>query len=128
MQSARCEVEAQRARKKPFPIWDFSGYNSITTEELPAIDEPTQTMKWYAESSHYSKNACVLILNRMFNPTITGKDAPNDFGVIITTENIEGHLGLIRASRKQYVETHAEDVSEIRELIKKLNKIWLRTD
>lgn len=29
------QEEAQREGKQPYPLWDFSGYNSITTEEIP---------------------------------------------------------------------------------------------
>jgi hypothetical protein len=32
------EQQANKYGKTPFPLWDFSGYNTFTTEEVPPLD------------------------------------------------------------------------------------------
>lgn len=61
------------------PYWDFSGYNSITTDN-----------KNYYEHSHYRENVSKLIAARIFNDTTIA--VPNDFGKHVHLENIKRHL------------------------------------
>ncbi|MEB3884628.1 hypothetical protein [Lyngbya sp. CCY1209] len=107
------EQEARRHDRPPFPIWDFSGYTSLTTEAVPAPEDQTTSMKWYYESSHFSKELGDLVLDRVFDYRETGRDLPGDFGVLLTADNIEEHLAKIRRNRQRYRETHGEDVKEI---------------
>lgn len=69
------------------PVWDFSGYNSITTEPIG------QDMKNYLDSSHYSSKVGDLILNRLFN--YQEETIATDFGILITSENIGSHLAQV---------------------------------
>ncbi|MDJ1169425.1 hypothetical protein PMG71_08305 [Roseofilum sp. BLCC_M154] len=73
------------------PVWDFSGYNSITTEFI------TDQMTKYRDSSHFTMHVGDLILNRIlqYNQEIV----PEDFGIMIAQENIEEHLEDIRKQR-----------------------------
>ena len=80
---------------KIVPVWDFSGYNSITSEPIKA------GMKNYADSSHYRENIGNLILNRVLN--YQSNTVPKDFGVLITPENIESHIAKINANRENWV-------------------------
>lgn len=80
---------------KIVPVWDFSGYNSITSEPIKA------GMKNYADSSHYLENIGNLILNRVLN--YQTKSLPKDFGVLIKPENIESHLAKIRTDRENWL-------------------------
>ena len=81
------------------PVWDFSGYNSITTEPV------AKGMKNYLDSSHYSSEVGNLILNRLFNyqeETVTA-----DFGILITQENIQSHLDLILVEQTSWSDKNA---------------------
>jgi hypothetical protein len=71
------------------PFWDFSGYNTITTEQI------NDQMKNYFESSHYKKVVGNLILNRVLG--YQEDRVPPDFGTLITPVNIESHLQKIQA-------------------------------
>lgn len=82
------------------PVWDFSGYNSITAEPL------SDNMQNYLESSHYVKEIGDLVLNRLFDHQL--EKVPNDFGVLITPKNIEAHLAEIREQRKQWATQNAD--------------------
>jgi hypothetical protein len=61
------------------PFWDFSGYNSVTTDD-----------RNYYESSHYRITVVKYILARVFNDAAV--NVPEDFGVSVTKDNIEEHL------------------------------------
>ncbi|NEQ87322.1 MAG: hypothetical protein F6K26_47080, partial [Moorea sp. SIO2I5] len=89
-------------------VWDFSGYNSITTE---AIGEG---MKNYWDSSHYREEVGDLILNRLFS--YQSQTVPEDFGVLITPENVESHLGKIRNERESWAENNPDLVQLVEDL------------
>ena len=44
---------------------------------------------------------------------------PDDFGVRITSANLDAHLDHIRSEREQYRRTHPDDVAEIEVLAQK---------
>jgi hypothetical protein len=104
------KVVAERLGKMPYPVWDFTGYNSITTETLPALGDTTTLMNWYWEGSHYTREAATLILDKMLGK---GENTPDDFGVRINASNIEQQLRAIHEQRKQYHATHRADVKEL---------------
>lgn len=107
------EEEALRAGQRSFPLWDFSGYHSISTEAVPALGDKTTMMHWYFDSSHYTPAAGDLVLDRIFNYHSPNRTIPDDFGVLITSQNIEAHLAHIRADREHYRLTHPDDIAEI---------------
>lgn len=89
------------------PIWDFSGYNSITTESIK------QERKYYWDSSHYKKEVGDMILGKI-NGIET--NIPSDFGVLITPDNIENHLIAIQKSREEWGKNNLEIVDYIQTL------------
>jgi hypothetical protein len=84
------------------PVWDFSGYNSITTEPL------TDNMQNYLESSHYFKEIGDLVLDRMFD--YQSDKVPADFGVLVTSDNVEAHLAKIWTQREVWATQNADVV------------------
>lgn len=107
------EEEARGAGRKPFPLWDFSGYNSVTTEPFPALGED-RTMKWHFESSHYTPATGNLMLDRM-----AGRSAV-DFGTVLRTSNVEAQLAAARRDRIAWRAAHASDAAEIEQLAARL--------
>ena len=104
--------EAEKAGTSPFPIWDFSGFNSLTTEPFPLIGDTTE-MHWYWESSHYKEALGNLVLGRVFDYVDSRREVPRDFGVRIGAENLEAHLTRIREDRENWRIEHPDDVHEI---------------
>ncbi|MFC1932391.1 hypothetical protein ACFLXU_02005 [Chloroflexota bacterium] len=49
-------------------------------------------MQWYWDSSHYKKELGDLMLDKIFNYHESGRIVPDNFGVLITSDNIERHL------------------------------------
>jgi hypothetical protein len=93
---------------KIYPIWDFSGYNSITTE--PISDD----MKNYLDSSHYTQEIGKLLLNRIFQTN--EEKVPRDFGILITPENVESHIQKIQQDRAVWAEKNPEVVEFVEKL------------
>lgn len=116
------EDEAQRAGQPIFPLWDFSGYHSISTETVPALGDTTTIMYWYFDSSHYTPAAGDLVLDRLFDFKSPGRTIPDDFGVLLTSRNIDAHLANIRVAREHYRQRHPEDVAEIEAMAREVAK------
>ncbi|HEY9811978.1 MAG TPA: hypothetical protein V6D31_00355, partial [Candidatus Sericytochromatia bacterium] len=84
------------------PVWDFSGYNSITTEPL------SDTMQNYLDSAHYFAEIGDLVLNRLYDYKV--EDVPPDFGVLLTSTNVESHLAQICDQRETWATQNPEIV------------------
>lgn len=110
---------AKTLDRQPFTLWDFSGYNSYTTEPVPALGDKTHMMKWYWESSHYRTELGDRVLDKILDYNDPTRTIADDFGVKITTANIETHIQNIRNDRKAYEQTHTDEVEEIKSLVKK---------
>jgi hypothetical protein len=115
------QEEAERSGRRPFPLWDFSGYNAITTEALPALGDTETHMHWYWEGSHYSEAAADLIVARVFE--MPHSDLPADFGLRIEPENVEGHIANVRAARAAYRNAHPADIAELDTLLKRSGRV-----
>jgi hypothetical protein len=96
---------------KIVPVWDFSGYNSITGEKI--IDP----MKNYADNSHYRQEIGDLILNRLLS--YQQEIVPDDFGVLLTSENIEFHLAIIRNERELWVKNNPDAIKLVQDIKQK---------
>jgi hypothetical protein len=88
------------------PLWDFSGYNSITTERV------SNGMIYYWDSSHFKEIVGNWILDRMLGDS---SRVPQDFGILVTSDNIESHLTTIRANRNSYVNSHRSEIAILHE-------------
>lgn len=95
------------------PAWDFSDYNSVTTE--PINDQ----MENYVDSVHYKEEIADLILDRLYN--YDQKAVPSKFGFLITPANIESHLSKIRAERQAWLKTNPSTLKFVQEIKKQTN-------
>ena len=95
-------------------VWDFSGYNSITTEPLK------DKMNNYRDGLHYSTSIGDLILNQLVG--YQEEEVPEDFGVLITPENVEEHLENIRRDRTAWLENNPDAVELLQELKEEYNE------
>lgn len=116
------ETEAKRVNQEPFPLWDFSGYNAMLTENVPKLGDTQTMMQWYFDSSHYTPAMGDLVLDRMFYSTSPMRVVPDDFGVLLSRNNIDAHLATLRAGRQIYRQNHTDDITEIEEMARKVSK------
>lgn len=107
------EEEAAKVGRQPFALWDFSGYNSYTSEEVPVAEDNETKMQWYWESSHFKKELGDRVLDRVFGYHESDREIAHDFGVPLSSKNIDNHLQNIRLAKKKWGESHPEDLKEI---------------
>lgn len=98
------EVEAwekvenlKRTLTKIHPIWDFSGYNSVTTKDTKLENNEDS---YYYDLSHFKPQVGNMILQKMYGHSIPHED----FGVLLTENTIEDALKEIRVQRKAWLD------------------------
>ena len=104
----------KREVSKITPIWDFSGYNSITTESI------SDRMIHYLDSSHYTQKTGDLVINRILSWQT--ESVPQDFGVYLTSETVESHLNKIRLERKLWQNNNPQEVQLVKEIEQKVTQ------
>lgn len=110
------EEEASFAGVKPFPLWDFSGFNPLSMERVPSREDERARMRWYVESSHYSTAMGDLLQDRVFDHHEPGREVPDYFGVRITSQNIESHLTDIRRQNVRFRTLQPDVAAELAEM------------
>lgn len=90
------------------PVWDFSGYNSITTEPI------SNRMQYYVDSSHYHRQTGDRVLNRLLH--FDEQRVPKDFGVLLTPHTVDAHLRKIRADRTAWVSRNSTEAQLVHQL------------
>lgn len=90
------------------PVWDFSGYNSITTEVI------SESMTNYIDNSHYSSHTGELVLNKIF--AYQADKIPQDFGIFVDRGNLASHLHQIRLNRDRWRQNNVREVELVRKI------------
>lgn len=86
-----------------FVLWDFSGYNSITTTLIYNDDNTYTPNEYYADPFHYKR----IVGRVMLESAITGTCPVQDFGVLLTPENIDNHLSDLHRGRELHSSKNA---------------------
>lgn len=107
------EVTAKRAGAKPFPLWDFSGYNAVNTEEIPAPEDRQTRMRYYVDGTHSTSNTGDLVQDVLFGITGVDRSPVAGFGRRLSSDNLSEELAAIRAQQDQYRSRHAAQFREL---------------
>jgi hypothetical protein len=110
------EQLAQQHSRPPFPLWDFSGYTSLLIQPLANRETTTNSIRYHWEAMHYTKELGDLVLARVMNHALA-TSAPADFGVLLTSENVETHLTQTRSAQQRYQIENSADSREIERLV-----------
>ncbi|MGE5239728.1 MAG: hypothetical protein ACM3ON_13110 [Chloroflexota bacterium] len=110
------DEHARHPGERPFALYDFSGYSTVTTEALPEPGSHAE-MTYYWDSSHFKATVGDMVLDRLFGYTRPGRPVPEDFGVRLTPDSIESALKNTRTAQAAYRMSHPEDISAIRSLV-----------
>lgn len=103
--------KAKYHKKKEIPLWDFSGYNEITAEE---INSGTESMKYYfLEGSHCNHTVGEIMLDTMLEK----KQTVPGFGVLLTEETIRGYLEEQRKKREIWRSENRKQIEEMERYI-----------
>jgi tetratricopeptide (TPR) repeat protein len=116
------EDASRHPSRKPFQLWDFYTFNSITTESVPTLDDKQTQMKWHWEASHYKLAAGNLVLDRLLGYRDPDRDVPRDFGVLLTEGNIDEELDKLLADSRLYDKQYPEYIDEIRSKVEQVLK------
>lgn len=96
---------AAEYKQSPYKIWDFTGYNTVTTETIPPINDTNTLMKWHWDGSHLTTTAGNLILDKIMGYQHSTRVVPDDFGTLINASNIDFHLKAEKVNRAKYQDT-----------------------
>lgn len=97
------------------PVWDFSSYSNLTIE--PIGDE----MKNFVDSVHYQDEVGNLIMERIYN--YQTEKVPQNFGKLISPNNIEPHLKIVREQRLNWKDNNRQIVQFVIELKKETDLV-----
>ena len=111
------ENSASHSGVAPVELWDFSGYNEITVEPVPAVSDRGRSMRWYWEAGHYKREVGELALERILGGNSADRQATASFGVRLTAQNIDRHLTAIRDGQRNYAEARREEIAELENII-----------
>jgi len=99
-------IDARRREGCDIRLVDFSGFNRITTEEIPQATG-REDMQYYWEQSHYRSEVGQTILERLFREG--RQDEGDDFGVDLSGATIEQHLREFSTKRRDYISSHPRE-------------------
>lgn len=91
------------------PIWDFSGYNCVTTEMIDDLKDPL-----YYECSHFRPRVGKMIIERLFGTS----QARPDFGYYLTPDDVEAAMNQIRVDREKWLQKNPP-------ILKKLGSVFI---
>lgn len=109
------EETAMKQHKQPFQLVDFSGYNLYSTESVPR--EAGEAMKWYRDTAHFLPSLGNIILDQLFGNLSSEVSCKEQFGILISSKNINEHLQCLNQKHDQYVKNHPQDIKDIAALI-----------
>jgi hypothetical protein len=114
--------ESSESGKPMFPLWDFSGFNTVTTESVPPEGDLKTPVKWFWEPSHYKKETGDLILDRILNYQPSSALLPDDFGILLTPTNIETTLAADSKKGEEYLRRESDDAALVRSVTNEATK------
>ena len=90
------------------PVWDFSGYNSITTEPIGV------NMQHYWDNSHFTEKTGELVLDRLMNYHISS--VPEDFGRLLTPSTVNQVIEELNIERDNWAKNNNKTADFVKDL------------
>jgi hypothetical protein len=110
--AALVSVLAQEGVEGSVPLWDFSGYAGFPAEPVPATDDAITRMKFYRENSHFTP-----LLGALMVDTMLGAPCTNQFGVRLTSANLQAHCESMLQDRAEYMRTHPAEMEWVHSIV-----------
>jgi len=107
--------------QRRYPLWDFGGYTSVTTD--PVVDLPTGRagFRLYADSIHFKTEVGYMFMDRIFQ-TEGAQKLPVDFGVLVAGTTVEEHLSGMARAQQRYASANVEDIAAIERMLESLGR------
>ncbi len=106
------EAVANSLGREAFPLWDFADFSEPNREAIPASNNSVSRMRYYVDGQHYTSELGDKLLDRVFD---LSAEQDNSFGSLLTSDNVEDHLRLLRARQQQYARTNSADMDDLRQ-------------
>ena len=84
-------------------LWDFSGYNAVTTEPVLTAGGLRDELDFFADSFHYKRNVGNLMLSRM----LAGEEGVPGFGRELTPADAAADAARLEAGHARYARDNA---------------------
>jgi len=113
------EVNRDLPKQQQLVLWDFSGYNEITTEKVP---DPQQQkfMRWYEDSSHFNQLVGGMMLDRMLGTQTVATATKKPFGVVLTPANVDAQIEADRRNSERYRLDNPDEISRLQQMLDSL--------
>ena len=96
---------------KPYTIWDFNDYNTISQESVPTTKVKAGRMRWFSDPAHPNKAAGDIIIDHIYHQDLSSSKQHNHltaFGAIISSDTIESHLTMIAQQQLMFREENPD--------------------
>jgi len=101
-------------------LWDFSGYNTFTTEPVPAPHDLRTQTNWFWEAGHFKSELGNVVLKTMFRVAHRAPAEGAEIGAVLSPENLAARIANTRRERELYLTQYPSEVAEIQELVRRL--------
>jgi hypothetical protein len=107
--------------RTPFVLWDFSGFHDIAIEQVPQYGDLESRMRWYLDTSHYSRAAGNLILDRIL------RSADNNVSSLpratLEAATVERHIDTLKDDAARYRTAHRSETDNVAEMVRFLRRV-----
>ena len=103
---------SEQYNKIPFPIWDFSAANTITSEPFPEAGDIDTEMKYYYEAIHFNLKTGGYLLDRIYDRPLP-EEIPEDFGLQLTQKDLEPTLNYLQKKQALFRRNFPADAASV---------------
>lgn len=97
-------------------LWDFNTIEEITSESPPALGDKRDLLRWFWEPGHYRAELGDWMLSRMLGRDC-GSRAVADFGILLSTQNLDSELEKLRTDLNEYEHANPEAIERLRKAL-----------
>ena len=114
---------AEELQQASFPLWDFADFGALNQEAIPTASAADERMWSYLDGQHYTAELGNYLLDRVLDYHHPDRDDANDFGTLLTGENIDSHLQQVTFRQQIYANTHPGDMLDLRNSFERIQRI-----
>lgn len=96
--------------KPPLALWDFADFSELNQEAIPPQTASDQRMQYFLDGQHYTAVLGNIVLDRIF---ARENELAGNFGRLLSTDNIDDHLLLLRERQQAYASSHPADMEDL---------------
>jgi hypothetical protein len=102
----------KHGNKDAIALYDFTSYNRVTTEDLPARGSHDE-MEFYWDSSHFKEVVGDKVLDRLLRTGEGSQGQADDFGVELGAHNIDDVITRLRQGQQEYHTANPDEIAAL---------------